>query len=388
MIAKMSQFIHLLSVCDSRNDAKKIFLDLLAEYAWLIGASKRKMNQIYSFETPETPYVEFGLTSGFEAKRAPWVQNRIDSSINDTMQFIAYQLQSTPEFDFVPSIGFGPGDSGLVARLFGSKTELLEDGALLVRKYAATTLEELSHLDQPDIEANAEVREMVDDVERISSFFDRCIEITYPALQGPITNLVRILPQEETLMSICTDPEVIKTMSTRIADVTISILRKMHRIAGGSECFRPRGRFWQPPEIKGLFVDDYVSVIRPSNYLEVCSEGWEHMAQQIGPLFLHTCGPTLQAAEAFKKLPGLRGFETAYVNKQHKTTLDIQEMKRLLGGKVVFCSFGLPFGNAVEDGENLTADWLRQTSCGGGFALQASGTPEDAALFAQKLGLA
>jgi hypothetical protein len=84
-------------------------------------------------------------------------------------------------------------------------------------------------------------------------------------------------------------------------------------------------------------------------------------------------------------LPGFAGFETTFVNGFSKTTVDIEAQKAVLQGRVAFQSFILPDNRTVQDEENLTADWLRRISAGGGFLLHAGGTSADGRAFLQRM---
>jgi hypothetical protein len=143
----------------------------------------------------------------------------------------------------------------------------------------------------------------------------------------------------------------------------------------------------QPPWIRGLLVDDYVSVLRPENYEAVTRTSWQMIADRIGPTFLHTCGPVLKWAGMLRRLPGLAGMETAFVHGFSKTTSELEELKRALRGTVVLQSFELPHGEIVHDEESLTAEWLRRMSENGGFIMQGSGPAKRGRELFRLLGL-
>ena len=177
-------------------------------------------------------------------------------------------------------------------------------------------------------------------------------------------------------MACVTHPQEMRLLSEKIWRIAVRLVKAMWEAAGGSHMLRPRLRGYQPEWVNGLIVDDYLSVMRPENYLEVAASAWQMMAEEIGPIFYHTCGPTLQSADVMQQLPGLVGFETAFVNGQSKTTEDLVAMKRALNGKVLMQSFVLPFGETVHDEDNLTPEWLEEMNEGGGFLLHGAGTVE------------
>ena len=102
---------------------------------------------------------------------------------------------------------------------------------------------------------------------------------------------------------------------------------------------------------------------------------------------MHTCGPVFHIPDLLKELPGLVGFETAFVAGQSATTKNIAELKTLLNKNVVMSTFGLPHGEPVCDEENLTRDWFESVSEGGGYMMHAYGTCEYGKYLFEKLEL-
>jgi hypothetical protein len=161
----------------------------------------------------------------------------------------------------------------------------------------------------------------------------------------------------------------------------IDISHAFWQAIGNPALARPRQRGVQPSWVRGLLVDDYISVIKPDTYLEVARSSWQMMAEQLGPIFLHTCGPTLQCGDMLLQLPDLAGFETTFINGFSKTTADLEAQKAVLQGRVALQSFILPDNRTVQDEENLTADWLCRISADGGFLLHTGGTAAEGRAF-------
>jgi hypothetical protein len=205
-------------------------------------------------------------------------------------------------------------------------------------------------------------------------------------MQGSFSNIVRLMPQEEALVASLAEPEKIRKLALHIAGMIAQIIRAF-RAAGEGGSLRARLRLPPPPGVKGLFVDDYVSVLRPADFLSLNIDAYRLMADAFDGTFLHTCGPVSQCAGILPELPGIVGFETCFVEKQHKTTDQLEKLKAGMYNRIVVGSFALPFGQPVEDMENLTGEWLRKMSRGGGFMMQSSGTAGEAAGLAEKLKL-
>jgi hypothetical protein len=233
----------------------------------------------------------------------------------------------------VPTVHPGHGTSDLIPRLFGCDFDVTRITDL-ERDIDGVMAEEI------DILAHPRARDQVEFTGLSAEMLQGRVPVVYPQMQGLLTNSVRII-------------------------------QALQKTAGGPENVRPRGRFYQPSWIRGLQVDDYLSVIRPDDYEAICAPTWREMTDALGPIYLHTCGPVAHALDMIRRLPGLAGFETAFVNGQSTTTQEIRSGKSRLQGKLVFSTFGLPHGEPASDGGNLTREWLDGMSAGGGYMLHA-----------------
>jgi hypothetical protein len=211
------------------------------------------------------------------------------------------------------------------------------------------------------------------------------LPIVYPQMQGPTTNAVRLMNQEDYLVACLTEPELVRQLSEHLTGMIIDISKAMWQAIGNPALARARARGVQPAWVRGLLVDDYISVVNPETYLDVARSSWQMMSEQLGPIFLHTCGPTLQCGGMLLQLPGFAGFETTFVSGFSKTTADLEAQKALVQGRVAFQSFILPDNRTVQDEANLTADWLRRISAGGGFLLHTAGSAERGRAFLREM---
>ena len=369
-------------------DAVKVFQYMLEEKSERIRASKQKMLDIYNGKAPQSPYFEFAVTSGISNEKSVWAHSLFENELSREMQKIAQMLEITKGFDYVPSVSVDAcSDSGYVARLLGSRTEDFKENGIHITSHAIETADDVDKLVLPDLDKDPFYNQMCEHVKFLTDALDGCVDIVYPQLQGPATNSFRVMPQEEALISCITDPEQMEKLGNIVTRIAIDVLKGLIRAAGGSRYFRPRARFYQPDYVKGLFVDDWISVISPSSYMEIYRSSWEMMYREIGPIFLHTCGPIDHCTELLTSLPGLVGMEATYIKGQSKTVNDLASIAKKLHGKIAFGSFGGPFGNVVQDEENMNSYTLKELSSNGYFAIQAHGAPEYAAELVERLGL-
>jgi len=370
----------------TRQDAVAIFLDLLELHKPRIEETKCLVGQIYEFETPDRPVVEFDVT-GHRYKKSQWVRSDLDQLLDSNIQSLCFQIESLPESDFVPCLGPGWGHSDLIGRMLGAEYDILEDGGVLAKSNLITDLDrDLVNLPDPDPSRTEVGAKVLRNVCFLAEATNGKVPITYPQMQGPLTNAARLMDHSEMLMACHDSKEAMRELSNRIWQIAIRMVKALQE-AVGADLLTPRRRFHQPAWVRGLIVDDYLSVIRPDDYYDICADAWEAMHKAVGPIFFHTCGPVKQCTEVMTRLPGLVGFETAFIDGRSKTTHELEELKARFQGQVVINSFELPLGEPVSDPENLTASWLEKISQGGGFMLQVSGAVEEGRGLLGRLGL-
>jgi len=368
----------------SREEAVARFFDLLAAHSDRIDDTKRRVDQVYRFETPDRPVFQFDVT-GFDYQRARWVQSDLDALLDSQLQSHVFKLESMPESDFVPLLHPGIGASDLIPRMYGVTFDYPPDGSVIQKFNLIESLpRDLKKLEGVDVTGSEAWRDVV---RRVSFLFEATqgrIQIACPQMQGPLTNAPRLMDHTEMLMACHTDPDSMRVLADTWSDVASRLILALQQIVGDPELLRPRQRFYQPSWVRGLIVGDYLAIMNPQQYRCICENAWQMLVRRVGPIFYHTCGPIWRSLDVLKALPGLAGLETSYVRGQTKTTADLAAIKNRLGGEIVLNSFEWPLGGAVQDEGNLTAAWMRNMSQDGGFMMQCRGTAEQGrALFAK-----
>ncbi len=249
------------------------------------------------------------------------------------LQYIVFHLEMLPEIDFIPSIELGFGFSDLIPSMFGIEFDYINDSAIN-KTYYFKDLDSLTGKvdEMPEINIMKEKRvvEILNEMDLLLEVTKGRLDIAYPQLQGPLSNVARMLPQEEMLCGTIQEPEAISKLAMKIWRVAVDIQKALIDKDKDTDALRTRSRFCPPKWIKGLIVEDYISVLRPEDYLELLSGAYEMTNKELGPIFQHTCGPSLQSSDVIKNLPGMVGFETAFVNKNTKTTYDVEQQERTL----------------------------------------------------------
>jgi len=378
-------FLDAFSQAPDRESAVRVFFDALAPHEQRIAATEWRVDQIFRFRTPDRPFVQYDVTdaaAGLEQQPAQWAKDGLDHTLAGQLSSMILNLEALPESDYVPMLNPNYGTSDLIPRMLGAEFDAAADGAVIPKAFLVRDLAtDLPKLSRPDPLAIEPCRGMLDTCRFLVEATDGRLPIVYPQMQGPTTNAVRLMDQEDYLVACLTEPERVRQFSEHLTGMIIDISKAMWQVIGNPTLVRARGRGVQPAWVRGVLVDDYISVMNPETYLDVVHSSWQLMAEQLGPIFLHTCGPTLQCGGMLLQLPGFAGFETTFVNGFSKTTADLEAQKAIVHGRVAFQSFILPDNRTVQDEENLTADWLRRISAGGGFLLHTGGTTAEGRAF-------
>ena len=361
--------------CASREDAVKRFLDVIEKHGERIQATKRKIESIYRFRTPEEPFFSYDIENGNTYRPSRWVSCRSEYKLDTAMQQIEYNLEALPKTDYLPILSAHSGGIEFFPRLFGGEFETSDGGACLPKFFLVRDLsEDVDRIPEVDITKKESVSEALEDTTALLDYTGGAVCIAYPYMQGCFNNVYRFMDQEAMLIACIQEKEQMRRLLKKIYGVRAQILAAVRNRVGSDELLRVRGHGHHPAWVRSIVIDDFISVVRPEDYFDTCSEVWQQMSEDAGPAFLHTCGPISQCVDLYRRLPGLLASEFVYAAGQRKTTAQVEALKDALYEKVVLYSIGLPFGGVVDDPVNLTPGWIRTISSGGGIMLNGTGT--------------
>jgi hypothetical protein len=90
----------------SRAEAMKRFFGALDRHEERIRRTRRKVDAIYAFRTPESPYVEYGITENmtsvfqpYEYRRSRWAGTDHEKRPDAALQRIVWTLEALPRSD-------------------------------------------------------------------------------------------------------------------------------------------------------------------------------------------------------------------------------------------------------------------------------------------------
>ena len=369
----------------SRTDAVSVFLGCLDAHRPKTDETIRLVEQIYRFETPDRPVLEYA-TTGHNYERSGWVRSRLDGVLDKTMQWNCFNLETLPQSDFVPVLTGLWSGSHLISRMFGADIDLVEGGGVLANVNLIGNLErDLPLLPDPDPSETPEGLQVLQAARFLAEETRGKVRIAYPQMQGPLTNAARMMDQAEMLMACHDAKDAMRAFVNRIWGLATRLQVALQETVG-PDLMRPRARFHQPSWVRAVIVGDYLTIMQPEDYYYICADAWRHMYETVGPIFYHTCGPVWRSADVMVELPGLAGFETVFVTDRSKTTRELEELKDRMYGRAVTHSVELPWDDPVSDPENLTRSWLEKMHDRGGFYMQAAGTVEQGKGLLRRLG--
>ena len=376
-----------LRTAPSRVEAVRRFFDLLDAHGARRADLKRRVDQVYRFETPDRPVFQFDVT-GHKYEPAAWADSALDKLLDSNLQRIAFQIERMPESDVMPTLGTGIGRSDLIPRMFGVTFDVTPEGAVLQHFNLIEELpRDLARLQDVDVTQTEPWRDAVERVRFLAEATEGRVDIAQPQMQGPDTNAARLMDQSAMLMACRTHPDAMRVVSNVWADVASRLQQTLQQVAGRPGLMRPRARFYQPEWVTTVVVGDYLPFMQPKRWQEIFGEAFAILHRRAGPIFYHTCGPVIGTEDVLMALAGLVGFETSYVRKQSKRLADLADLKARLAGKLVLCSFEWALGGFTEDMENFTAEWLWGMSEGGGFMIQDSGPADEGYALYRQLDL-
>lgn len=390
------------SQADNRAAAVQCFLELLERNQPRIEETKHLIEQIYRFETPDRPVIYFNVERTpdwrFDGKnmrqydyvKSSWAFSDLDKCLDDNMQRIVFQLERFPEADYVPTLRCG---SASIGTMYGVESSAIPDGggSILKKKVISDLEADLQRLPDIDPASTPQGSKAVEAVQFLSEVTEGEIPIVYPGMGGPLNTAASLMGISEMMMASCTFTEALKELVNHIMTAIARMTQAFQKnVAPGMMV--PRFRLYQPSWVQSVLVDDFVSVVRPESYHEICAGAYRNLSDTSGMIFLHTCGPVIPCAETLATLPGLAGFETTFITGNSRTTEKLEEMKSRLSSRTVLNCFGLPvatdvYSAMVNDPENLTPEWIEKMYEGGGFIFQNCGTPEEGRQLLGTLGV-
>lgn len=386
----------------SRAAAAQCFLELLEKNKPRIDETKHLIEQIYRFETPDRPVIYFNVertpdwrfngknTFQYDYVKSSWVSSDLDKLLDDNVQRIMFQLERFPEADYVPTLR---GGGASIGSMYGvESTPIPGRGGSILKKKVISDLEaDLPRIPDIDPANTPQGIKALEIVQFLSEVSEGKIPIVYPGMGGPLNTAASLMGMSEMMMASCTSIGALKELVNHIMANIARMTQAFQKIVD-PDMLVPRFRLYQPSWAQAVLVDDFISVVRPEHYFEICADAYRNLSDTAGMIFLHTCGPVIPCADTLAKLPGLAGFETCFINGNSRTTREIGEMKTSLSSNSVLNCFGLPtatdvFNGLVDDPENLTPEWIEEMYEGGGFIFQNCGTPEEGKQLLSALGL-
>ena len=377
-----------------RDYAVAEFLDLVESHRVKSDETRRLVEQVYDFQTPDRPVFQFQV-KGYEYEKSEWVRSRRDELLDHNIQTNRYQMESLPQNDYVPMLYPIKGKSDLIGTMFGGEYDHPEEGGAVNVRHVISDIErDVPRLPELDPASTSQGAKVIDDACFLAEATQGKMLMVYPHMMGFLTNAWQMMDHMEMLMACRTNQTAMRAFVNLVSRVMCRMILALQQALGASS-LRPRG-LYSPEWVRGIVVDDYVSIIRPDDYYAICAEGFQTMHDAVGPIYLHTCGPVAQCTDVLARLPGLKGFETVFVQGQSKTTSELLELKAPFKGRTVVHALELPWVHDVEsydnpipvtDPENFTAEWLRDVNEGGGFMIMTMGAAEQGKELRRRLEL-
>ncbi len=141
---------------------------------------------------------------------------------------------------------------------------------------------------------------------------DGRLPISVTDVQSPFNVACHIVDLEGLFMDIMINPEVVKALLNRIADLMIDFTHEqLTRI--GERVVWPGHGFASSPVFQGMGMsDDNSLMVFPDHYVAVASEADARACAPFGGTVFHSCGNWTDRVDVVKRFPGLRAVDAAF----------------------------------------------------------------------------
>jgi hypothetical protein len=138
------------------------------------------------------------------------------------------------------------------------------------------------------------------------------LPMSFCDIQSPLNTAGYIMNINQFFMDCFDEPDAVRELLNRTADLMVAYLFEMRKIIGGALVMPGHG-FASAAGLPGVGIsDDNVCMLSPEMYAEIASESIERMAAPFGGLAFHSCGNYADKLTTIKNLSGLKMIDAAF----------------------------------------------------------------------------
>ena len=152
-------------------------------------------------------------------------------------------------------------------------------------------------------------------VEMIEYFMEQTrgrVPISLTDTQSPWNIATSVVPVTQLLMEVFENPEGLKELTNRAADLLIAFTQKQLDLLGDAVVWPGHG-FASSREFRGLGMsDDNIVMLSPDQYTDLVAPITGRVGDRFGGAVFHSCGDWSRWIEAVRSIPGLVALDGAF----------------------------------------------------------------------------
>jgi hypothetical protein len=354
----------------------------------VLGASKKRIRQVYAFETPDRLPVMFGINErrkDMSDKFAiaefskfiyrDWKQEETEEDFEQELK--THMENMNRSYEIFPYGDFDPGldvknFQEVLLLCFGVPYQIHSNGVLDVywveNPIIKDVEKDIDKIRMVDYRDSGLVARLLKKMKYFADNTESRISIRPFDMQAPLGMLMKMMDTNQFMMEFYDHPDEMRQLLLQVADCTIELFRAQEEAAGPG---RLRHAF-APEDCPIQMADDLVSVLTPKLYIEIAAEANTRILSAFGGGMMHTCGPVTGGyMDAMLSVKGCRDWNDIFVSADKtRTAAEMLETKKRMAGKMVYNTL-LPL-----DIENFTVDFVKRLMDGGGVYLIDNGPKE------------
>ena len=298
-----------------------------------------------------------------------------------------YQFDTFPDCDYLPVMPLFYMGEGILAAMYGAEQLVVPHDPPYTKGRVFGDIYEAQKISNDfEIESTFWGRRLKEHVERFVDATNGEIPVGPPDYQSPYGTATKLMPNEELMMAMYSEPELVKKFIGAVTDGIIKLSEAMERWVG-SDVYAHNFSNPIPQKCGFMLWDDYISVVTPALHMEFFVPANNLLFERYGYGHLHTCGPYFPSFINPCIACSPRSMDISIMRGMGKTKKDLNKFLEIAQENNIKL-FGSPDMNDISVFEK---DWRQpddemfSSFVRGGWMPAGGGTYEEGKLFIEKV---
>ncbi len=278
-----------------------------------IARAKRKWTLLWDLEHPfEEPPIVLHRGRDIDGARHPGMatlaerQQLLETKLNDILAL------SDIDDDYLPVLHLDAG-AYILAETFGGQT-ICENNLYLIRPFLQTPSEIASLPPFVPEQPHGYAGMVFDTLQFFAEETEGRIAVNIHTPQGPMETLSCMCDSSCFYMAMLDDPAMLIHTLNHILDAYIWYIRRQQKILGNLAQFNFAMSYTHRPDGTGIGIgEDIIATIGPDCF-ELTLPIYRRIADEFGPILLHSCGNPAHQVPLIQKTDIIRGVHFSQIN--------------------------------------------------------------------------